>query len=277
LQTLYIVGTPIGNLGDMSPRGIEILRSVKAIAAEDTRRTAKLLSHFGIRTRTISFREQNREKATQDILVLMKEGDVALVSDAGMPCISDPGGILVESARSVGFRVKVVPGPTAVASAVSLSGISASGYVFLGFLPRNRSEKMETLAKSSSAGLPLVVYEAPSRVAETLEAARDVFGDVKCIVAREMTKVYEEVLAGKISEMLAALSEEPLGEFVLIFNPVKTAENSVDMKSVKVEIANQLKNGRHAKEISQMISSVYGISGKVAYSLVQEEKEHLAK
>ena len=261
----------------MSPRGIDILRSVKAIAAEDTRRTAKLLSHFGIGTRTISFREQNREKATQDILALMKEGDVALVSDAGMPCISDPGGFLVESARDAGFQIKVVPGPTAAASAVSLSGISAAGYVFMGFLPRNRSEKMETLAKSAVAGLPLVVYEAPSRVAETLEAARDVFGDVKCVMAREMTKVYEEVLAGKITEMLSALSGEPMGEFVLVFNPIKTAENNVDMEAVKVEIANQLKNGRRAKEISQMISSVYGISGKVAYSLVQEVKDELNK
>ncbi|MBI5527179.1 MAG: 16S rRNA (cytidine(1402)-2'-O)-methyltransferase [Deltaproteobacteria bacterium] len=275
-HTLYIVGTPIGNLGDLPPRAVETLKKVKAVAAEDTRHVRKLMTHFDIGNRLVSFREQNRERAAGEILDLLREGDVALVSDAGMPCISDPGSYLVAATRSGGHEVRVVPGPSAAVAAVALSGISAPGYVFLGFLPRNRKDKMESLARAARAGLPIVVYEAPDRVKETLETAREVFGDCEAALARELTKVYEEYVPGTVSSLAAALPGEPRGEFVIIFRPAVREGAEPDPVAVRAEIERALDSGRGLKETSRMISTVFGIGGREAYELalrIKEERE----
>ena len=275
-HTLFIVGTPIGNLGDCAPRAVDTLRRVKAVAAEDTRRILKLLTHFGVQNRLVSFREQNRARAGEEILALMQEGDVALVSDAGMPCISDPGAYLVAKVREAGHEVRVVPGPSAAVSAVALSGLQAPGYVFLGFLPRSRKDKMQALARAGRAGLPLVIYEAPDRVRETLETARDVFGAVTAAIARELTKVHEEYVGGTLGALAAAIPEGPLGEFVLIVVPPGDEAKAADMEAVRAEIVRALDSGRGLKETSRMISTVFGLGGREAYELalqIKAEKE----
>ncbi|MFA6034342.1 MAG: 16S rRNA (cytidine(1402)-2'-O)-methyltransferase [Myxococcota bacterium] len=274
--TLHIVGTPIGNLGDMSARGIETLKSVKAVAAEDTRHIRRLMTHFGIGNRLVSFREQNRERMAGEILELLREGDVALVTDAGMPCISDPGTYLVARVREAGFCVTAVPGPAAVTTAVALSGLAAGGFVFIGFLPRHRPDMMEALSKASKAGLALVVYEAPGRVRETLEVARDALGDVTAVIARELTKIHEEVVTGTLASLIASLPPEPMGEFVIIFEPAPEKAAGPDIEAIRLEIRKQLESGRHVKDTSRMISTVFGLGGKEAYELALEERDRLA-
>jgi 16S rRNA (cytidine1402-2'-O)-methyltransferase len=276
-HTLYIVGTPIGNLGDFPPRAAETLKKVKAVAAEDTRHVRRLMTHFDISNRLVSFREQNRERAAAEILDLLREGDVALVSDAGMPCISDPGAFLVAAARSAGHQVRVVPGPSAAVSSVALSGISAPGYVFLGFLPRNRKDKMESLGRAARAGLPIVAYEAPDRVKDTLETAREVFGDCEAAIARELTKVHEEFVPGTVSTLAASLPGEPLGEFVIILRPAVREGAEPDPAAVRAEIERALDSGRGLKETSRMISTVFGIGGREAYELALRVKEERGK
>jgi 16S rRNA (cytidine1402-2'-O)-methyltransferase len=266
--TLYIVGTPIGNLGDISRRALDTLGSVKAVAAEDTRHIRKLLTHFGLHARLVSFREQNRKSAAEEVLRLLGEGDVALVSDAGMPCISDPGSFLVSAARAAGHRVTVVPGPSASVSAFALSGLQTPGFVFLGFLPRQRRDKMEALGQASRAGLPLVIYEAPGRVRETLETARDALGDVNASLARELTKIHEEYVEGPISMLVESLPEEPLGEFVIVLAPGAGTAQAADPDAIRGEIEKALSLGHGVKDVSRMISVVFGIGGKEAYDLV---------
>lgn len=275
-HTLYIVGTPIGNLGDTTARAIDTLRKVKAVAAEDTRRILKLMTHFGVQNRLVSFREQNRARAADEILGLLTEGDVALVSDAGMPCISDPGSYLVAKAREAGHDVKVVPGPSAAVAAVALSGLQTAGFCFLGFLPRSRKDKMQALARAGRAGLPLVIYEAPDRVRDTLETARDVFGDVPAALARELTKVHEEYVDGTVGSLSGAVPDEPRGEFVIIVVPPADEAKEADMAAVRAEIVRALDSGRGLKETSRMISTVFGIGGREAYELAQAIKDERA-
>jgi 16S rRNA (cytidine1402-2'-O)-methyltransferase len=272
-HTLHIVGTPIGNLGDISRRALDTLASVKAVAAEDTRHVRKLLTHFQIGARLVSFREQNRERAAEEILQLLREGDAALVSDAGMPCISDPGAFLVSSARAAGHRVVVVPGPCAAVSAFALSGISTPGFVFLGFLPRKRGEMMEALSRAASAGLPLVIYEAPGRVRETLGNVRDALGDVHAAIARELTKIHEEFAEGAVSSLIASLPAEPVGEFVLIVTPAAGEKREANPATVRTEIEKALALGRGVKDVSRMISTVFGIGGREAYEMVLSVKD----
>ena len=170
--TLYVVGTPIGNLEDLSLRAARVLREVSLVAAEDTRVTRRLLSHLGARPRLVSFHEHNWRVRLEPVLQALEEHDVALVSDAGMPGVSDPGRELVLAAASQGFRIESVPGPSAVTTALAVSGFPGDSFVFLGFLPRRRRERQETLRASGSAGRTLVIFEAPHRVRATLADLR---------------------------------------------------------------------------------------------------------
>lgn len=218
MGTLYLVGTPIGNLEDITLRALRVLREVDLIAAEDTRRTSKLLKHYDIHTPLTSYHEHNQRQKLPLILRALEEGDVALVSDAGMPGISDPGYELVRAAIERGIRVVPVPGPSAVVTALVASGLSATRFTYLGFLPRKRQERQQALREVASLPHTLVFFEAPHRLVGTLADMVEVLGPNRRIaVARELTKVHEEFWRGTLEAALAYFRETtPRGEFTLV-------------------------------------------------------------
>ncbi|MBI4375770.1 MAG: 16S rRNA (cytidine(1402)-2'-O)-methyltransferase [Elusimicrobia bacterium] len=219
---LYIVPTPIGNLEDMPARALRALREVKAVYCEDTRRTRALMSHFGITVPLLRYNEHNR-RAAEEIVGRLKGGlDAALVSDSGLPAISDPGRALVELARRSGIRVTALPGPSAVTTALAGSGLPADSFVFLGFLPRSPGKQRRVLQEAAALKRTIVIYESPYRVLALLERVEQVLGAAaQACVARELSKVHEEWLSGTVSEMRRELGSrrELLGEFVLVFHP----------------------------------------------------------
>ncbi|WP_124726297.1 16S rRNA (cytidine(1402)-2'-O)-methyltransferase [Staphylospora marina] len=215
---LYVVGTPIGNLKDMSTRAVEVLKTADLIAAEDTRHTRKLLSHFQFSTPLVSYHEHNRSKRGPEIIEALKSGkQVALVSDAGMPGISDPGEDLVRLAVEEGIPVVPVPGPNAALAALVASGLPAVPFLFLGFLPRGPKERRRELERWKRCPATLILYEAPHRLAETLQDLTEVLGDRRAAICRELTKKHEEWLRGTLSECLAAVQEGGArGEYTLV-------------------------------------------------------------
>jgi 16S rRNA (cytidine1402-2'-O)-methyltransferase len=219
--TLYIVATPIGNLEDMTVRAVRILREVDLIAAEDTRHTRKLLTHFGISKPLTSYFDHNKTVKGTLILDKLKDGiSVALVSDAGTPCISDPGYQLVRDAVAAGIPVIPIPGACAAVAALSVSGLPTDSFAFEGFLPNRGGKRREKLTVLKEEKRLLIFYEAPSRIMATLTDIADIFGDRDVVVAREITKIYEELLRGRISTILAALQGRQLkGEIVLLVGP----------------------------------------------------------
>jgi len=220
---LYLVGTPIGNLEDVSFRVLRVLKEVDLIAAEDTRHTRKLLSHYDIHTPLTSFFEHNERKKTAYIIEKIKEGkNVALVSKAGMPCVSDPGVYLVEKAVEEKIRIVPVPGPSALLLALVVSGLPTESFVFEGFLGRTKKERVKKLKLLSQERRTIVIYEAPHRIKKLLPEIREILGDRRIVVARELTKKFEEVIRGKVSEVEEVFSErEPKGEFTLVIEGAK--------------------------------------------------------
>lgn len=214
--TLFLVATPIGHLEDITVRALRVLREVALIAAEDTRRTAGLLAHYGIDTPQVSFHEHNERTRIPELLARLRRGDsIALVSDAGTPLVSDPGHALVRAARAAGIRVEAVPGPSAILAALVSSGLAAETFTFLGFPPAGRRQRERWLAALAAEPRPVVFFEAPHRLRATLAAAALVLGDRPMALAREMTKVHEEVLVGTAAELAARL-REPRGEFTVV-------------------------------------------------------------
>ena len=217
MGTLYIVATPIGNLEDLSPRALRTLREVQLIAAEDTRHSRRLLSHFGVETPLISYHEHNQRERRQRLLQALAAGDVALITDAGTPAVADPGSDLVAAALASGHRVSPIPGPSALSAAVSASGLIDGPFVSLGFLPRERAERRRVFARAAASGMPLVIFESARRLAGSLRDLGDVLGDRRAVVMRELTKIHEEVRAGALSELIAWSSTVALrGEVVLV-------------------------------------------------------------
>lgn len=214
----YLVGTPIGNLGDMSPRAVQTLESVDFIAAEDTRNTLQLLNHLGIKKPLVSYFEHNKRQRGEEIVALLREGKRgALVTDAGMPAVSDPGADLVAQLYEAGFSVTAVPGPTAFSTALVLSGLDTSRFTFEGFLSTTRKNRAERLEKLKNADSTLIFHEGPTKLRGTLADLREAFGDRRAAVARELTKLYEQVERGTLSELIAYFDEnEPRGEFVIV-------------------------------------------------------------
>jgi len=219
--TLYIVATPIGNLEDMTVRAVRILREVDLIAAEDTRHTRKLLTHFGISKPLTSYFDHNKTVKGTLILDKLKDGiSVALVSDAGTPCISDPGYQLVRDAVVAGVPVVPIPGACAAVAALSVSGLPTDSFAFEGFLPNRSGKRREKLTVLKEEKRLLIFYEAPSRLMATLSDIAEIFGDRNVVVAREITKIYEELLRGRVSTLLTALQGRQLkGEIVLLVGP----------------------------------------------------------
>ncbi|GAA4706719.1 16S rRNA (cytidine(1402)-2'-O)-methyltransferase [Brevibacillus fulvus] len=215
---LYLVATPIGNLDDMTARGLAVLREVDLIACEDTRQTRKLLTHFQIEKRTVSYHEHNKTASGAGLLQLLEEGKkIALVSDAGLPAISDPGADLVRDAVSAGYPVVPIPGANAALTALIASGLPTERFLFYGFLPREKKERREELVRLQRYPETLLFYEAPHRIAKTLEAMLEVWGDREAVIARELTKRYEEFARGTLSELSEWLGTgEIRGEFCVV-------------------------------------------------------------
>jgi len=217
MGVLYLVGTPIGNLEDITLRALRVLREVKLIAAEDTRTTAKLLTRYDIHTPTLSFFEHNELVRQEQVLRQLEIEDVALVSESGMPAISDPGFRLVQAAIAAGVTVVSIPGPSAVLAALAVSGLPTDSFVFLGFLPRRRLARQRLLATVNAEPRTLVCFEAPHRLLATLQDVRQVCGDRRLAVASELTKLYEEVWRGTVSASIEHYSQHPpRGEFTLV-------------------------------------------------------------
>lgn len=242
---LYVVGTPIGNLSDFSPRAIETLRTVDFIAAEDTRVSLKLLNHFEIKKSLISYHEHNKLSRGEEIIRRIQSGEnAAIVSDAGMPCISDPGEDLVRMAAAAGVRTEVVPGPSAVISALCVSGLVTSRFAFEGFLSTSKKSRRDHLESVKDDTHTLIFYEAPHKLLATLTDMRNAFGaDRKIALARELTKIHEEVRRTTLGEAVEYYTENsPKGEFVLVIEgaeppapPEMTLEEAVDMARQLVE------------------------------------------
>ena len=214
--TLFLVSTPIGNLSDMTPRAVETLKSVELIASEDTRITRKLCNHFEIDTTLTSYHEHNKNTKTDLILERLASGDnVALVSDAGMPLISDPGDQLVKRALAAGFAVVPIPGANAALTALVASGLAPQPFLFYGFLARQKNQRKTELDSLKTLKATLIFYESPHRIKETLVAMKEILGDRQVVVARELTKMFEEFLRGSVTEILDYLTEVK-GEVVLL-------------------------------------------------------------
>ena len=237
MQTgLYIVGTPIGNLSDMSPRAIDVLKNVDLVAAEDTRVFGKIASHFDIKTPRVSCHEHNERAVIGGLIEKIRGGaSVAVVTDAGMPCISDPGEVLVQMCAENGIEVRVVPGPSAVVSAVALSGFPARRFTFEGFLPVQKKERAERLENLRNETAVMVFYEAPHKLKTTLSDLAAAFGDDRKIaICRELTKVHEEILRMTLAEAKEYYSvHEPKGEFVLVVHGGRKS----DQQNITIEQA----------------------------------------
>lgn len=215
---LYLVATPIGNLQDITLRALETLRTVDIVASEDTRKTGRLLQHFEIKTRQMSFHEHNEEKAGDKIIQLLQDGQsVAVVSDAGTPGISDPGYSIVRKVIDAGLTVTMLPGATAVAMAVVLSGLPAHAFTFRGFAPRKSGKRQRFIAIDADSPHTLLFYESPYRLRPFLEDALTVLGDREAAVCNELTKLYESVQRGTLSELISHFEQnEPRGEYVVV-------------------------------------------------------------
>jgi len=216
---LYVVATPIGNLQDITLRGLETLKSANVIVCEDTRVTSKLLKKFEIKKPLIAVNEFNEEQIVYQIIQQLESGDVALVSDAGTPLISDPGFRLVNTARKKGFEIIPIPGPSALIAALSASGLPTDKFVFLGFLSKSEVKAEKSLIAVKELEVTVLLYESPHRIIETLVVIRKIFGDIEVTVARELTKIYEEIYSNDVSTLLKDFeTKPPKGEFVLLFS-----------------------------------------------------------
>ncbi len=270
---LFVVATPLGNLEDVTLRAVNVLKHVSLIAAEDTRRTKKLLAHLGIKTRLVSCNEHNELKRFQLVLDVCSQGkDVALVSDAGTPGVSDPGALIIKRSREEGIEILPVPGPSAVATALSVCGMKADQYYFAGFLPSKRQERLKALKQMAGLECLLVFFEAPHRIIAALQDMLELFGDRQAFLAREMTKVHETYIFSSISRILAALSEDirVRGEITLI------VEGAAKREKFKEEIPEEVEkvmagllssNKMSVKEASVLLSGICNIKRGLLYQL----------
>ena len=270
---LYLVATPIGNLEDMSPRAVRVLREATLIAAEDTRHTGRLLAHFGISTPRTSYFEHNKLHKIDRILTALAGGDAALVSDAGMPAINDPGYELVRAALASGFDVRPVPGPSAPIAALAVSGLPTDSFLYLGYLPHKAGERQKKLKEAASQPHTLIFLESPYRILEALKDMLAALGDRRITVAREMTKLFEEYWRGEVSGALEYFKSQPArGEFTLVVEgrihpaPKRWTENRLSKA-----IDRELKRGKSAREISTKYGEVSGWKKRDIYNLISKE------
>ncbi len=275
--TLYVVATPIGNLEDVTLRALRVMREVSLIAAEDTRRTARLLQHYSISTRTTSLHEHNERSKTPSLIARLAAGEsIALVSDAGTPVVSDPGSHLVAAAHAAGIKVEPVPGPSAALATLSGSGLTGQGFVFAGFPPNRSKARQAWLRRLADEPRVLIFYEAPHRIRATLEDMLATLGDRVVALGRELTKVHEQLVVRPISAHLAELREER-GEFTLVVAGVQVSETdgpevpAPDQLALEFgELTNIKPVGR--RDAIRTLADKYGISSREIFSLLERAK-----
>ena len=274
---LYLCATPIGNLEDMTPRVIETLKQVDVIAAEDTRNSIKLLNHFDIHTPMTSYHEYNKvEKARQLIGQMLNGQNIALITDAGTPAISDPGEVLVQMCHQNGIKVTSLPGPAACITALTLSGLSTRRFCFEGFLPSDKKEKKEILEELSRESRTIILYEAPHHLVRTLEELQDALGDRKITLCRELTKRFETVMPTTISAALSFYQEEePRGEYVLVVEGKSLEEKrkeaiaSWESMSIEEHMAHYEGQGMDAKNAMKAVAKDRGVGKREIYQYLQ--------
>lgn len=274
MGTLFLVATPIGNLEDISPRALNVLRNAVLIAAEDTRHTGKLLEHFGIDTRITSYWEHNKLDKLDFILEQLSKGDVALVSDAGTPGINDPGYELVRAALAASFDVIPVPGPSAPIAALSASGLPMDSFLYLGYLPHKSTERRKALTQVSDQTYTLIFLETPHRIINSLEDILSTLGDRRICVAREMTKLHEEYWRGTVTGAVSHFrSKESRGEFTLVIEGKGKMESGKWGKDELLRaIRRGLKAGKSAKELSNELAEQSSWNKKEIYALINSIK-----
>jgi 16S rRNA (cytidine1402-2'-O)-methyltransferase len=268
-----LVATPIGNLADITQRAIDTLRDVRCIAAEDTRHTGKLLEHFQIHTPLISYHEHSKRTRIDRVLSELAAGDVALVSDAGTPGLSDPGYRLIRAALEAGHAVSPVPGPSAPVAALVVSGLPTDSYVYLGYLPRKVSERRSLLESLAGETRTLILFEVPHRLRGALDDMNSVFGSQRpAAVCRELTKMHEEILRGSLQTMREHFSEvEPRGEFTLVIGGAPQGERWAQDR-VQAEAARRMDLGSSPSQVAREIALESGWPRRDVYQLIMEEK-----
>jgi 16S rRNA (cytidine1402-2'-O)-methyltransferase len=269
--TLWIVGTPIGNLGDLAPRAAEVLGAADVVAAEDTRRTGRLLQGLGLKRPMVSLFEGNERERTEELLARLRGGDdVAVVTDGGMPSVSDPGFRIVRTCADEGIDVRVVPGPSAAIAALVVSGLPTDRFAFEGFLPRKSGERLARLDELRDDPRTLVVFESPLRVKRLLRDVLDSLGDRRVAVARELTKLHEEVRRGRVSEVLAELGEAELkGEVVVVIAGAPEAE-PVDIDACVTEARGLVAGGMRKRDAARAVSERHRVSANEVYRAMLE-------
>ena len=274
MSTLFLVATPIGNLADMSPRAIKTLNTVRLIAAEDTRHSGKLLKHFGIATRLTSYYEHNQLRKLDEILAILEQGDMALISDAGMPGINDPGYLLVRAALDSGHEVSPIPGPSAPIAALAASGLPTDSFLYLGYPPRKSSERRRAFEAIRDQAHTLVWLEAPHRLAATLEDMQAVFGERQVAVAAEMTKLYERFFRGSLAEALAFFAEElARGEYTIVLAGAQEA-GTWDEASVRTALEAGLEGEQSPSQLARAVAAESGWKRSEVYDLLQRLEEN---
>ncbi|MED5236955.1 MAG: 16S rRNA (cytidine(1402)-2'-O)-methyltransferase [Chloroflexota bacterium] len=264
MTSLYIVGTPIGNLEDLTFRAKNILSEVGYIFSEDTRVTKKLLDRYDIKSKLISIYQPNKNLNTSSFINILETNDVAFVTDAGTPGISDPAGEFVKLARNKNHQIISIPGVSALTSAFSVSGFESKGLNFLGFLPKSLNQKINILNKAVEILFPIVIYESPKRIIETLEFLKKEFRVEKIFVAKELTKIYENIFYGKIDDAIKEFSNKK-GEFVLIFYPEKSKYSNSLMEKYDKILSDGYRKGVKGKKLLQLMADLSGINKSIIY------------
>ena len=277
--TLYVVSTPIGNLEDLTYRAVRVLSEVDLVACEDTRHSQKLLNHYGIKAKTVSYHEHNERDRAEELIGQLESGlDVAIVSDAGTPGISDPGFRVVRMALEADLKVVPIPGPTALVSALVASGLPSDEFFFAGFLPARSGARRSRLSELAGIPTTLVFYEAPHRMAASLKDAREILGEREAVVARELTKLHEEIVRGRLSELADKFSEggqEPRGEMVVVVdrNVLEEAGRETSSEhSVSAIVARFEAEGLDGRSALKKSARQLGISRDEAYRRLTAER-----
>lgn len=271
--TLFLVATPIGNLSEFTPRAVEVLKNVDVIAAEDTRNSLKLLTHFDIHTKMITYHNFNEDDSTNGIIKLLDQGlSIALISDAGYPLISDPGYILVNKVIEKGYPITTISGPSAGINALVASGLNTAHYMFYGFLNAKQSQAKKELESLKAFPYTIIFYEAPHRIEKTLCLMLEVLGDRKACLARELTKLHEEFHRGNLSELCNLKNLK--GEMVLIIEGYTEEEKEVKEETLLSEVESLVQKGYKTKQAVNEVSAKYNVSKNVLYNAYLRSKEN---
>jgi 16S rRNA (cytidine1402-2'-O)-methyltransferase len=271
MSTLYLVATPIGNLEDISQRALRTLKEVKLIACEDTRHTAKLLNHYKISTPTTSFFEHNKIKKIPRVIETLATGDIALVSDAGTPGLNDPGYLLVKAAVEAGHNVSPIPGPTAPIAALVSSGLPTDKFLYLGYLPRKSGERVKMLGSVKELPFTLIFFEAPHRIEDSFQDLLSVLGDRQIAVAAELTKMYEEIFRGSISEAIKQFEKKPArGEYTLVIEGFSKDMDVWGEEKMQSMIKSEVKIKIPPSQLAKELSLKSGWPRRAIYNLIKD-------